>query len=295
MDLFISLLIDGVCTGARYAILGMGFALIFNTSRTFDVSFGGIYVWCGFGVWVLISKASVSPLFACPIALALSFGLCYLIQKKYMRKLRGMSGSGASATILLGSIAINLAMEAIASIIWGGDNRLARSGEADVFRWGIIQVSDIKLYTLLISIAIFLFFEFIFMRTSIGIKARSIASNPFFSKILGLDAESTITIITCIGCTIIAIDAIMMSFNTGIYPTIGFQCVFIGFLAVIVGGIGSFRGGALGGFIIGLVRTVAICELPTLWQELILFAILFLIIAFRPTGMFGIKHWKSEV
>ena len=66
-------------------------------------------------------------------------------------------------------------------------------------------------------------------------------------------------------------------------------------MAMILGGIGSFEGAAVGGLTIGLVRTVAVLQFPTLWQEMILFAILFLIIAFRPIGLFGMKDWKSEV
>lgn len=292
MELFLSLVIDGICNGARYAILGMGFALIFNTQRMFDISFGGIYVWCGFAMWILIKKMSISVIPASIIVLGLSFVISYVIQRTYMRALRIRSPSPVA--ILLGSFAMLMAMEAMVSIIWGGDIRLARSG-GRVFTWSFIRISDIKFYSVLTAIVIYLLFECIFLRTPIGINARAIASNPQLSKIVGMNTEKIIALTTCFGCMITTMDAILVSVDTGVYPTIGFQSVMIGFMAVILGGIGSFGGAALGGFSIGFIRTIAVWQLPTLWQELILFIILFLIIAFRPIGMFGVKDWKSEV
>jgi branched-chain amino acid transport system permease protein len=293
MDLLWPLIVDGLCTGARYAILGMGFALIFNTQRMFDISFGGIYTWCGFAMWILVRHAGLGMTLAGVVVLGLAFGLSYLIQKIYMSRMRNRSDSTVS--ILLGSMAVLMAMEAIAAIIWGGEIRTARSGDVDVFKWGSIQISDIKFYSLIFALSIFLLFRYLFMRMPLGLNARAIATNPLLSKIVGLETEKILTLTTCFGCVIIAVDEVMVCADTGIYPAIGFQSVLIAFMAMILGGIGSFEGAAIGGLTIGLVRTVAVFQFPTLWQEMILFAILFLIIAFRPIGLFGIKDWKSEV
>ena len=74
MDLLLPLLVDGICTGSRYAILGMGFALIFNTQRMFDISFGGIYTWCGLAMWMLAAYVGLGI----PVAGALVLGLWFL-------------------------------------------------------------------------------------------------------------------------------------------------------------------------------------------------------------------------
>jgi branched-chain amino acid transport system permease protein len=293
MDLLWPLIVDGACTGARYAILGMGFALIFNTQRMFDISFGGIYTWCGFALWILVRHAGMGMTLAGGVVLGLAFCLSYLIQKIYMSRMRNRSDSAVS--ILLGSMAVLMGMEAIVTIFWGGEIRAGRVGDAEVFKWGSIQISDIKLYTLIFALSIFLLFRYLFMKMPLGLNARAIASNPLLSKIVGLETEKIITLTTCFGCIIIGVDAVLVCADTGVYPAIGFQSVLIAFMAVILGGIGSFAGAAIGGLTIGFVRTVAVFQFPTLWQEMILFAILFLIIAFRPIGLFGIKDWKSEV
>ncbi|MGA2957831.1 MAG: branched-chain amino acid ABC transporter permease [Thermodesulfobacteriota bacterium] len=293
MDLLLPLIVDGICTGARYAILGMGFALIFNTQRMFDISFGGVYTWCGFALWILVRYAGLNIIVAGVVALGLAFSLSYLIQKVYMAKMRARSDSAVS--IMLGSMAVLMALEAIATILWGGGIRNARSGDVDVFKLGSIQILDIKFYSLIFAVSIFLLFRYLFKRTPLGLNARAIATNSLLSRIVGMETEKILTLTTCLGCTIIALDAVLVCADTGVYPAIGFQSVLIAFMAMILGGIGSFEGAAVGGLMIGLVRTVAVYKFPTLWQEMILFAILFLIIAFRPIGLFGIKDWKSEV
>ena len=293
MELLLPLLVDGICTGARYAILGMGFALIFNTQRMFDISFGGVYTWCGFAMWILASYAGMNIFLAGAIALGVAFFLSFLIQKVYMAKMRNRSDS--AVTIMLGSMAVLMALEAIATIIWGGEIRTARSGDVAVFRFGSIQISDIKFYSLIFAVSIFILYRYLFQKTPLGLNARAIATNPLLSRIVGLETEKILTLTTCLGCTIIAVDSVLVCADTGVYPAIGFQSVLIAFMAMILGGIGSFEGAAVGGLTIGLVRTVAVLQFPTLWQEMILFAILFLIIAFRPIGLFGMKDWKSEV
>jgi branched-chain amino acid transport system permease protein len=293
MDLILRLLADGICTGARYAILGMGFALIFNTQRMFDLSFGGIYTWSGFALWILASQLGFGIGFAAGIALLFCFLLSYGVQKVYMSRLRQRSASAVS--VMLGSMAIMMMMEAITAIFWGGEIRAGRIGDAGIYKWGSIQISDIKFYTVLAAIAIFLSFRYLFMKTPLGVNARAIASNPLLSRVVGLETEKIIIFTTCFGSTIIGLDAVLVCADTGVYPAIGFQSMLIAFMAVILGGIGSFEGAFIGGLLIGFMRTVAVLQFPTLWQELVLFAILFLIIAFRPNGLLGIKDWKSEV
>jgi branched-chain amino acid transport system permease protein len=293
MDLILNLMVDGICAGARYAILGMGFALIFNTQRMFDISFGGVYIWCGFALWILVAQAGINLILAGIIVLGIGFLLSYAIQKIYLTKVR--SRSGPPVGIFLGSMAMLMAMEAITSIFWGGTIRVGRIDEAALFKWGTVQLSDIKILTVIFATSIYLLIQYVFMRSPMGVNARAIATNQLLAKIVGLQTEKIIIFTTCLGCTVVATDAILVCADTGVYPAIGFQGVMIAFMTVILGGIGSFTGAAIGGFIIGFVRTVAVLEFPTLWQELILFLILFLIIAFRPIGILGIKDWKSEV
>jgi len=293
MDLILHLLVDGICTGARYAILGMGFALIFNTQRMFDLSFGGIYTWSGFALWILATQLGLEIRLASGMALVFCFLLSYGVQKVYMSRLRKRSASAVS--VMLGSMAIMMMMEAIAAIIWGGEIRAGRTGDAGIYKWGTIQISDIKFYTLLAAVAIFFSVRYLFMKTALGVNARAIASNPLLSRVVGLETEKIIIFTTCFGSAIIGLDAILVCADTGVYPAIGFQSMLIAFMAVMLGGIGSFAGAFIGGLLVGFVRTVAVLQFPTLWQELVLFAILFLIIAFRPNGLLGIKDWKSEV
>jgi len=293
MDLILSLLVDGICTGARYAILGMGFALIFNTQRMFDLSFGGVYTWTGFVFWLLAAFSGLPLTLAAVLSLAFCLILSYGVQKVYVSQLRKKSSK--SVSIMLGSMAVMMIMEAVVAIIWGGEIRVARTGDAGIFKWGSVQISDIKLYTIVSALALFLLVEFVFMRTPLGIKSRAIASNPRLSLVVGLDAEKIVILATCFGCALVGLDAVLVCADTGVYPAIGFQSMLIAFMAVILGGIGSFEGAFLGGMIIGLVRTFAVLRFPTLWQELISFAVLFFIIAFKPNGLLGIRDWKSEV
>lgn len=293
MGFFITLLVDGICAGAHYALLGMAFALIFNTQRMFDISFGGVYTWAGFAMWFLMKQLGIGYTLSIFIVLVGSFVLSLAIQKTYMRSLRKRSET--SLSVLLGSFAVLLAMQAVVSIFWGGDIRLARVHDPKVFNFAGIFINDIKLLTVFLSVASFAFFQLVFLKSKLGVKARAIASNRMLAETLGLESERVIMMVTSIGTIVAVFGSILTAIDTGAFPGSGFQSVLIAFMAVILGGIGSFKGAALGGLVIGIVRTLSVSILPTLWQELLLFLILFLLISFKPTGIFGIKDWKSEL
>lgn len=294
METFIGLLLSGLALGCVYAIVAMGFGLIFNTARFFDLGFGGIYVWAAYLVW-LFAIPSGLPLW---LSIILSLACAALIGVVYqLTLLRFLRRRGATPLVsLLATLGVMIALQNIPPFFWAFEPRRARIGMATSVQIGPVGLSDVKVAGIVAAILIFIGLWFFLNRTRSGTAMRAVAGNPEMAKVIGINPDRILVITYAIGCSVGAVGAILTCLDLGATPLIGFDAVLIACIAVIVGGIGSFKGAALGGLLLGLIRCLAgIWVTTALWSEFFLFAILFLLIAFRPRGIFGKKVWKAEV
>lgn len=292
MTTFFSLLFSGLSLSATYLLVTLGFAFIFFTLRRFDISFAGVYVWAGYLMWILVTEMG-APIWAAIIASLLLAGLLgWLVQIGVVWPMRDRGAS--SLVILVGTLGVMSIMEAIPLIIYGGQSRLAREA-ARSFTLGSITIPDIKIIAIVVAAIIFFAARYFLKNTQTGVAIQAVGSNPGMAQVLGIDIKHISILSAVIGYVIGSIGAILMAVDTGITPYAGFDVLLVAFVCALLGGFGSFEGTAIGALIIGLVRVFSGWTLPTIWQECTVFAILFIIIIFRPRGIFGKKVWTAEI
>jgi branched-chain amino acid transport system permease protein len=132
-------------------------------------------------------------------------------------------------------------------------------------------------------------------KTKLGKAMRAVSDDPIGANVVGINPEKIITISFAIGSALAGAAGILISFETNIEPTMGFNAILKGVIASIVGGIGSIPGAVLGGFFLGLAENLGVWKIQAGWKDAISFLILIIFLLIRPQGFLGIKTEKETI
>jgi branched-chain amino acid transport system permease protein len=287
------LFVNGLIAGSIYALVALGFGLIYSTTRFFHFAHGAVYTagaYLAYSGWLL----GLSP----PIAITLAvIGTCILGALLEMGVFRPLRRKGASSLILLlASLGLLIVIQNAISFIFGDDTKTMRGSVVteglSVFgaRVTPIQISIIAVSVLLSTLC------WVFIKYSNKGKAMSaVANDPELARIVGVQSDQVILFAFVLGSALAAIASILISFDTDMTPMMGFNALLMGVVAAIVGGIGSIPGALLGGLFVGMAQHIGVWKLPTHWQDAIVFVILIAFLLFRPQGFLGKSLKKAGV
>ena len=148
-------------------------------------------------------------------------------------------------------------------------------------------VSPLSGITIICAIVIFGGLQYFLMRTHVGMALRALSENPELVRTYGLSPRRLSTIVFALGSLMVVPAAIISGASSGLNPAIGHHVMLISLAATIVGGVGSLRGAACAGLLLGLAENLALVYFEPQWSEAVTFIVLFLFILFRPSGFFG--------
>ena len=293
MAVFEQLLLNGVALGCLYALIALGFALVFNTVHIFHLAHGAIYVWGGYILWQTVIGWGL-PL---PIGIIATLAFCALLgmglEVGVYRPLRRRNAG--HLIYLVASLGLVYALQNIAALIWGFYNLRCREGLKVGFPVGNIVVTDINIISIGAGVVTFVALHLFLQRTKTGTAIRAIANNPSMADTVGIDFNRTTLVTFAIGSAIAGVASIITALDIGMTPYLGFDMVILATIAVILGGVGSLPGAFLGGLFVGLMRCLIPLALGTVWTEFAVFAVMILVLIFRPRGFLGKKIWGAEV
>jgi branched-chain amino acid transport system permease protein len=283
--LFLQLLANGIIAGSVYALLGMGFGIIYSATRTFHFAHGAVYSMAGYlafhfhVLWHLPLGLSIA--LALLGAILLGIGIEGLIYKP----LRGVGAS--SMEILLSSLGLFILLTNLMIILWRSDPRVLPVAEA--VRKGVslggIWVTYLQLIIIAISIALWAGLLAFSQRTKLGKAIRALESDPEMTEMVGIDPVYMRFLVYGIGSALAGVSSVLATMDTGIDPNSGIMALLIAVIAVIVGGIGNYSGTALAGLLLGVAENMGIWKIPSEWKSSIAFGILVIFILARPTGL----------
>jgi branched-chain amino acid transport system permease protein len=285
VDLVAQLFVNGLVNGSHYALLGLAFGLIFGTTRITHFAFGPVYALSAYGCWLAGTHLS-APL---PLALlagiatgAITGALAYLIVYRPFER-RGSS----PLVILIASLGLFIVLENAIGVVFGTDTKVLPAPPAGVFLWGPLVVTGVQLLQILaLTITALLLWLYV-TRTRFGKAVLAMTDNPEMARVIGIDTLRVSLVAFALGSAIAALPACLILVKDGATAHMGFIAVFMAFVAVVVGGVGSLRGAVAGGFALGLVESMGMARIPTEWQNSIAFVVLFVVLLVRPTGIFG--------
>ena len=284
MDLVAQLFANGLVNGSHYALLGLAFALIFGTTRVVHFAFGPVYALSAYGCWLAAARFS-APL---PVAVlagivtgAIAGTLAYLVVYRPFER-RG----SPPLVILIASLGLFIVLENAIGVAFGTDTKVVPA-PSGVFLWGPLVVTGAQLAQVAALALIGMLLWLYVTRTRFGKTLLAMTDSPEMARVVGIDTLRVSLVAFAAGSAIAAVPACLILIKDGATAHMGFIAVFMAFVAVVVGGVGSLRGAVVGGLALGLVESMGMAKIPTEWQNSIAFVVLFVVLLVRPTGLFG--------
>lgn len=280
---FLQVLITGLGQGCLYGLIALGFVLIYKATEIINFAQGDLLM---LGAFFAVTYIGIFDLpywlgFLLTIVSMAVFG--YLLD---MLVIRSMIGESQFSIIIL-TISIGFILRAVAGGIWGSDIlslETPYSGEmADIAGLIISQEYLVVIAgTIILSVILFLFFKF----SSLGIAMQAASQNQLAAYYMGVPVKKVFSLIWAISALVAAVAGTLMAPISLVYPQMGFIGI-KAFAAAVIGGFGSLPGALIGGMIIGSSEQLAGTYLPTGFQEITAYLIMFLVLTLRPQGLFA--------
>lgn len=200
------------------------------------------------------------------------------------------SRRAAPLIFLIASFGVFILVQNLLQIAYGAQILTLRTGPVvpgHQFLGAII--TDTQILILAVSVTLMLALWFLMRKTKLGLAMRAVADDPLAASVVGINSERIITVAFIVGSFLAGAAGILISLETNIEPTMGFNAVLKGIIAAIVGGIGSIPGALLGGMFLGIVENLGVWKIQAGWKDSIAFAVLIVFLLWRPYGILGSK------
>lgn len=288
MELFLLLLVQGIANGCHYALLGLGFGLIFGTTNIVHFAFGVLFTLSAYATWAAAALLgfSIVPAVLVGVATGAVLGaVTYLVLYKPFDE-----NNAPIFVVMIASLGYGILLENLLGIVAGTDTKVLTSIEntTHIIEFGgmLVFVNNLQILQVVALVVVCLALYLFLRMTSYGKAILAMTDNPEMAKIIGIDTFKVTVLVFVLGTAIAAIPAALILVKDGATTSMGFNAVFIAFVAVIVGGVGSLPGAVLGGLLVGMIESIGMMGIPTEWQSTIAFVVLFFVLVFRPTGLF---------
>ncbi|MDD5260305.1 MAG: branched-chain amino acid ABC transporter permease [Methylacidiphilales bacterium] len=283
--MFSQLCVNALIAGSIYALVGIGFSLIYQAQGFFHFTHG---LACSAGAYVMFALCRIGS----PILIAAFVGVCtagtlgVLLDICIIHPV--MKRNGSALVLLLASIGAYLIGQNLISMMFGDDLKTLSSGKIStgfqVFEARITanQIA-ILLLTALMVVTMALWLEL----TRFGRHVRALANDKHLAILCGMRVENVRYIVMAVGSGLAGLAGILLALDQDIVPTMGMKLLLNGVVAMIVGGRTSILGAAAGGIIVGVAQNMCAIWLPLAWQDAVVFVILVFFLLVRPCGLWG--------
>ena len=282
MDTFLQQVVNGLTVGSFYALVALGYTMVYGVIRLINFAHGDLYMVGAFAGFTLLSLIGgglghLSPILLLPLVFLIPMAvvgvLGMVIERVAYRPLR----RAPRLSPLITAIGVSLALEYGALLLWGASFQVF-PGIVPGGLWLILPL------TLALMLALYLFVH----RTMLGKAMRAVAIDQDTARLMGIDVDAVISWTFFIGGMLAAAAGIMAgAYYTEIDFNMGFLIGLKAFTAAVLGGIGNIPGAMLGGCILGLLETFAAGYISSEWKDVFVFSILIAVLVLRPTGLLG--------
>jgi branched-chain amino acid transport system permease protein len=287
MDLLLQLLVQGTGSGALYAILGLSFGIILNTTRVFHFAHGAVISIGAYTIYLGVSLLHLPLALAMVLAVATTAAAGMACELFLYRPLRRR---GAPPLLwFLASFAVLVVAQNILLLIFGGVPMTLRSGAVASVRFLGLRISELVMWKVAAGAAVTLVVAALLYRTRFGKQLRAIVSNPEMARVAGIDLDRSYLLTYAVGSALTVPAAAIALFDQGVSPDLGEMPLLIATVAVFAGGIGAFMGGALGGFVLGLLAALSIYWTNSSFQMTLALGVMTAFLLLRPSGFLGVK------
>jgi branched-chain amino acid transport system permease protein len=288
MEIIPQLIVNSIIAGAIYGMVALGFNLIYGTAKFFDLGYGVMTAVGAYSVFYLSKILGLHIYLSILVGILFAGLVGFIVEKVVYQKLRLKKAT--SMVYIVASLGILTLLQAVIAILFTSQFQVfpetISSRTFEVYG-GII--TGVQLIILVLGLLIMFGLAMLLKFTKFGKAIKAVSDDEEVSKIVGIDTNSIISKVFFIGSAIAGLAGILVGFDTGIEPTMGFSLLLKGVIASIVGGVGNIYGGVLGAFFLGFIENFGIWKISGEWKDAISFTVLIIFLLFRPQGILGKK------
>ena len=289
---FIGALISGLNLGSIYALIALGYTMVYGIAKMLNFAHGDIIMVGAYSVIVSAVTLKLPPVVAILIAVVVCAALGVTIEFLAYRPLR----QSPPLAVLITAIGVSYLLQNLALLIFGPEQKSTPAlFDLPSLTLGGVTVDGITLLTLGVTAAIMVGLTLFINLTRMGKAMRAVSEDRDAAELMGISVNKTITITFAIGSALAAIAGVLLcSYSPVLQPTTGSMPGIKAFTAAVFGGIGSIPGAFLGGLLLGVIEAMAQAYISTQLSNTILFAVLIVVLLVKPSGLLG-KYVPEKV
>ena len=292
---FLSFLISGISLGSIYAIIALGYTMVYGIAKMLNFAHGDVIMVGAYICFYAVTRYQLHPLLGVLIAMALCTVLGMVIERLAYKPLR----SAPSLAVLITAIGVSYFLQNAALLLWTSNPKVFPNffsfrnagGETvsgiELFG-GQLRISFVTLVTIAVCFLIMGALNFFIGNSRLGKAMRACSEDKDAARLMGINVDTTISVTFAIGSGLAAVAGVLLcSAYPTLIPTTGSMPGIKAFTAAVFGGIGSVPGAFLGGLLLGIIEIFSAAYISTQLSNAIVFAVLIIVLLVRPTGLLG--------
>lgn len=290
---FLNHLITGISLGSIYAIIALGYTMVYGIAKMLNFAHGDVIMVGAFVCFFATGSFDLPPLVGILLAVAVCTLLGIVIERLAYKPLR----SAPSLAVLITAIGVSYLLQNGAQIFWGADTKIFTpivSGSLHLAN-GKITITYVAILAVVCCLIVMAGLSLFTGKTKLGKAMRACSEDKGAAQLMGINVDSTISMTFAIGSALAALAGVLMcSAYPVISPTTGSLPGIRAFTAAVFGGIGSIPGAFLGGILLGIIETFAKAYISTELSDAVVFGVLIIVLLVKPSGLLG-KYVPEKV
>ena len=286
---FLSYLINGISLGSVYAIIALGYTMVYGIARMLNFAHGDIIMVGGFTVFTIVTTMGGSPVVGILASVVVCTVLGVTIERVAYRPLRDAS----PLAVLITAIGVSYLLQNVALLIFGSNARQFTSVitvPALKLAGGKLSISSVTIVTILSCIVIMAALMAFINKTKMGQAMLAVSEDRGAATLMGINVNRTISVTFAIGSALAAVAGVLLcSAYPSLSPYTGSMPGIKAFVAAVFGGIGSIPGAFIGGILLGIIENLAKAYISSQLSDAIVFSVLIIVLLVKPTGILGKK------
>ena len=284
MSLFVSQLFNGLQTGSVYALVALGYSMVYGIILLLNFAHGDIIMIGAYTAFYAMTAFHLHPIFSVVLAVITSTLLGVVIEKVAYTPLR----SAPRLSLLITAIGISFLLENGAQLLFGADTKSMDTLVPGNVTFGPVTVSYTAILTIIVAVIAMVALTLLVQKTKLGKAMRAVSEDMGAAQLMGISLNKTISFTFAVGSALTGIGSVLyLCAYSQASPTMGSMLGLKAFVAAVLGGIGSIPGAMVGGFAIGLLEALVAAVGLSVWKDAVVFAILIVVLLVKPSGIMG--------
>lgn len=284
VELVLEQTINGIIAGSIYALVAAGMTMIFGVLRAINFAHGEYYMLGTFSAWFLIAELNLPYVATILLGVVVTMAIAALIGRLVMQRL----ATAPFQSGVLATLGLSLILQNAVILTFGGTYKIFPGGWLDPVMFGDISIARQRIVVVAATIAVFTALEFVVRRTRMGRCIRAVSQNTECCQVNGIDVERVVLGTFVLGTGLAALSGVLTGpINVTIYGGMGEAITLKTFAVIVMGGMGNVRGTLFAGWILGIAETFVAGYVGLQFRDAVGFAILIVMLMFRPTGFFS--------